>query len=137
MARAPCTFRQADVTRAVKAVAAAGVHIARVEIDRGGCREVASLVSPEQVERKMSRVLTVVIEEEERASPARRGLHQPPAPPHPSELQPHCPDRSNLAAAGPERGVGRATAGPKLDGRHHHLHQAQQAGARPSGRFPR
>jgi hypothetical protein len=33
MARAPSTFRQ---TKAVKAVAAAGVHIARVEIDKGG-----------------------------------------------------------------------------------------------------
>jgi hypothetical protein len=36
MGRAPSTFRQQDVTRAVKAVAAAGVHISRVEIDKTG-----------------------------------------------------------------------------------------------------
>ena len=36
MTRAPSTFRQQDVTRAVKAVTAAGVHIARIEIDKAG-----------------------------------------------------------------------------------------------------
>src|SRR5262249_41793706 len=36
MSRAPSTFRQQDVTKAIKAVAAAGVHIARVEIDKTG-----------------------------------------------------------------------------------------------------
>jgi hypothetical protein len=36
MARAPSTFRQQDVTKAVKAVTAAGVHIARIEIDKSG-----------------------------------------------------------------------------------------------------
>ncbi len=36
MPRAPSTFRQQDVTRAVKALAAAGVYIARIEIDKAG-----------------------------------------------------------------------------------------------------
>ena len=36
MARATCSFRKTDVTRAVKAVKAAGVTIVRVEIDPSG-----------------------------------------------------------------------------------------------------
>ena len=36
MARAPLTFRQRDLTAAVKAVAAAGLEILRVKVSRGG-----------------------------------------------------------------------------------------------------
>jgi len=36
MARAPSTFRQADVTRALRAAQKAGVEISRVEISRDG-----------------------------------------------------------------------------------------------------
>jgi hypothetical protein len=36
MRRTPSVFRQQDVTRAVKAVTAAGVGIARIEIDKAG-----------------------------------------------------------------------------------------------------
>ena len=34
MPRAPCTFRQRDVTAALKAVRDAGVDVARIEIDK-------------------------------------------------------------------------------------------------------
>lgn len=36
MARTPAPFRQADVTRAVRGVTAAGVVVGRVEVDREG-----------------------------------------------------------------------------------------------------
>ena len=36
MARAACTFRQRDVTAAVRAVVAAGVEVARVEVGTDG-----------------------------------------------------------------------------------------------------
>jgi hypothetical protein len=36
MPRRACTFKQTDVTKAVKAVVAAGVEVARVEVDKNG-----------------------------------------------------------------------------------------------------
>jgi hypothetical protein len=36
MSRGPSTFKQSDVTKAVKAVVAAGVDVARVEVDKEG-----------------------------------------------------------------------------------------------------
>jgi ACT domain-containing protein len=36
MARSSCTFKQRDVTAAVRAVKAAGVEVARVEVDGDG-----------------------------------------------------------------------------------------------------
>jgi hypothetical protein len=36
MARGPCTFKQSDITRVVKAMMTAGVEVARVEVDKDG-----------------------------------------------------------------------------------------------------
>ena len=36
MARVPSTFKQGDITRAVKGVVAAGVAVMRVEVDTAG-----------------------------------------------------------------------------------------------------
>jgi hypothetical protein len=36
MSRGPQTFRQRDVTKAVRAVVAAGVHVAEVRVDKAG-----------------------------------------------------------------------------------------------------
>jgi hypothetical protein len=36
MSRGPLTFKQTDVTRAIKAAVAAGVEVARVEVDKDG-----------------------------------------------------------------------------------------------------
>jgi hypothetical protein len=36
MARGPCTFKQQDVTRALRATVAAGIEVRRVEIDKNG-----------------------------------------------------------------------------------------------------
>jgi hypothetical protein len=48
VARAPSTFRQQDVTRAVRAVTAAGVHIARVEIDKAGKITIITVEQPSE-----------------------------------------------------------------------------------------
>ena len=36
MSRGRCTFRQQDVTRAVRAAVAAGIEVQRIEIDKDG-----------------------------------------------------------------------------------------------------
>ena len=36
MPRGPCAFKQNDITKAVRAVVAAGIEVARVEVDKAG-----------------------------------------------------------------------------------------------------
>ena len=45
MSRGRCTFRQSDATKAIKAAVAAGVEVARVEIDKDGRRAVHQTLS--------------------------------------------------------------------------------------------
>jgi hypothetical protein len=49
MTRAPSTFRQQDITKAVKAVTRAGVNIARIEIDRTGKIAIIAMAEPKQL----------------------------------------------------------------------------------------
>jgi hypothetical protein len=44
MPRRPCNFRQRDITRAVRAVVAAGIQITRVEVDDAG--KIAIITEP-------------------------------------------------------------------------------------------
>ena len=46
LARAPSKFRRPSLTKAVKAVAAAGVEIARVEIDTSGKIVIIAVTAP-------------------------------------------------------------------------------------------
>jgi hypothetical protein len=57
MARSTSTFRQQDVTKAVKAVAAAGVSITRVEIGRDGRIVVVTQQTPTDPQDDLDREL--------------------------------------------------------------------------------
>ena len=48
MARGPCTFRQHDVTRALRATVAAGIEVQRIEIDKDGKIVVVTGKLPDQ-----------------------------------------------------------------------------------------
>jgi len=48
MARGPCTFRQRDLTAAVKAVIAAGCEVARAEIDAATGRIMVIIGKPQE-----------------------------------------------------------------------------------------
>jgi hypothetical protein len=47
MSRGPCAFKQRDVTKAVKAVAAAGIQITRVEVEKNGKIVIITVAQPE------------------------------------------------------------------------------------------
>jgi hypothetical protein len=49
MARGPTTFRQRDVTAAIRAAGAAGLLVARVEIDKSGKIVIVTSAQQEQI----------------------------------------------------------------------------------------
>jgi hypothetical protein len=55
MVRSPAIFRQGDVTRAVRAVVAAGQAVARVEIDPNGKIVVVTVGEPDERKEENSR----------------------------------------------------------------------------------
>jgi len=48
MSRSPCTFRQRDVARLVRAATAAGLHVTGVRVDKSGAIEVVTSESEVQ-----------------------------------------------------------------------------------------
>jgi hypothetical protein len=56
MSRAPSTFRQGDVTRAIRAVTAAGQVVVRVEIDPNGKIVIVTIDDEPEEENSWDRV---------------------------------------------------------------------------------
>jgi hypothetical protein len=56
MARGPLSFKATDLTRAVRAVLAAGLSVAKVEVDKGG-RIVVVAVEPDKTAPDQSGVM--------------------------------------------------------------------------------
>jgi hypothetical protein len=51
MPRSPCSFRETDVRRAIKATRSSGIEIARVEIDKNGKIVVVTAKAVDQASR--------------------------------------------------------------------------------------
>jgi formyltetrahydrofolate synthetase len=55
MSRGPCSFKQSDITKAVKAVVAAGVQVERVEVDKAGKIIIVTAIQPMELGENASR----------------------------------------------------------------------------------